>query len=335
MKPIVLGVIGVEHLHIYGQLKNMLDLGCTCKGWWSEGDPYPVSGFKQRFPDIPRVANRRELLNDPTIDLILLADIPVRRAAQAIEAMQSGKDIMTDKPGCTSLDQLAKIKNCVNETQRIWSINFSERFEAPSVTKAIELIAAGAIGNVIQTIGLGPHRLNINTRPEWFFEESSYGGILTDIASHQIDQFLILTGSTDAQIVASSVGNLNNAEYPGLQDFGEILLRSDRAQGYIRVDWHSPAGLPTWGDGRLTVLGSEGYLELRKYVDIAGRAGKDHVFLVNGDGCEYIDASASPLPYFSNLISDVRNRTQLAMDQSQCFKTMELALQAQSQATRL
>lgn len=335
MKPLTLGVIGIDHRHIFGQLEKMQALGCICKGWWTDGEPEPVEGFLKRFPDVPRVADRTVLLADPEIDMILMADIPSHRADRAIEAMQSGKDVMTDKPGCITLAQLDAIKACVAETGRIWSIDFSERFEVPAVTKAAELIAEGLIGKVVQTVGLGPHRLNRPTRPDWFFDEASYGGILTDIASHQVDQFLFFTGSTDAEIVTSSVGNFANRTDTGLQDFGEILLRSDKGQGYIRVDWYTPDGLPTWGDGRLTILGTEGYIELRKYVDVAGRDGTNHVILVNGERCEHIDGSDAPLPYFEQLINDVNNRTETAMTQAHCFKVMELALKAQDQATRL
>lgn len=335
MKPIKLGIIGIDHRHIYGQLSQMQSLGCECKGWWTEGEPETIEGFKKRFADTPRFADRKSLLEDPEIDLILIADIPVRRADFAIEAMLAGKDVMTDKPGCTTMEQLDAIKKCVQQTGRIWSIDFSERFEVPAVTRAAELVQEGRIGQVIQTIGMGPHRLNRATRPEWFFDEASYGGILTDIASHQVDQFLFFTGSTDAEVVSSSVGNFANPDDPGLQDFGEILLRSEKGQGYIRVDWYTPDGLPNWGDGRLTILGTEGYIELRKYVDVAGREGTDHLFLVNGDTCEYIDASQAPLPYFERLMNDVNQRTQTAMTQEHCFKVMELALKAQQQATRL
>jgi predicted dehydrogenase len=335
MTQLTVGVIGLDHRHIYGQLQGMLDVGATCKGWWTEGDPQPVEGFVKRFPDVPRVADRRTLLDDPEIDLILLADIPVRRADRAIEAMRAGKDVMTDKPGCTTLDQLAAIKQAVAETGRIWSIDFSERFEVPANQKAAELVADGAIGQVIQTVGLGPHRLNRPTRPDWFFDEAAYGGILCDIASHQIDQFLFFTGSDDAEIVASSVGNFAHPDDPGLQDFGEVLLRSDRGNGYIRVDWYTPDALPTWGDGRLTILGTEGTIEMRKYVDVCGRDGTDHVFLVNGGRCEYFDASCEKLTYFERLAADVRDRTETAMSQTHCFKVMELALKAQAQAVRL
>ena len=327
--PIRFAALGIEHRHIFGMAGNLIDAGAEFVGWWSEGDPVPTKGFVERFPKVRRYADRTELLRDPEIDLILTADVPSKRAGLAIEAMKAGKDVMTDKPGCTSLEQLAAIVDCVARTGRIWSVDFSERFEAASVTRAAELVQAGAIGRVVQTVGLGPHRLNAATRPAWFFERDSYGGILTDIASHQIDQFLYFTGSAAAEITFSSVANYANPQWPELQDFGEIVLRSERGHGYIRVDWYTPDALPTWGDGRLTILGTEGYIELRKYVDVAGAAGIDHLFLVNGERHEKIDCADAGLPYFGKLIADVRNRTETAMPQAHAFKVMELGLRAQ------
>jgi predicted dehydrogenase len=246
--------------------------------------------------------------------------------------MQQGMDVMSDKPGCTTLAQLEQIKACVAQTGRIWSVNFSERFETPASTLASQLVADGAIGAVVQTVGLGPHRLNRATRPDWFFRKACFGGILTDIASHQIDQFLHYTGSQVAEVVHAFTANYANLEDPELQDFGEISLRSDRGTGYIRVDWFTPDALPNWGDGRLTILGTQGYIELRKYVDVGGQPGTDHVILVNGDRCEKIDASGAGLPYFERLAYDIEHRSETAMRQAHCFTVMELALRAQQMA---
>lgn len=335
-KQIKMGILGVEHRHIYGQLGSMQNIGAVGLKWWNEGAPSGTTkDFATTFPDIQQVDDKQQILDDDEIDLILIAAIPSERADLAIDAMLHGKDVMVDKPGCTSLEQLERIKQTVAATGRIWSVNFSERFEVEAVTKADELIRAGAIGQVVQTIGLGPHRLNLPTRPDWFYDAQKYGGILCDIASHQIDQFLYFTNSTDAQVVASSVGNYANPKTLGLQDFGDILLRSDNAQAYIRVDWFTPDGLPTWGDGRLTILGTEGYIELRKYIDIDGRDGKNHLFLVNGDTCKHIDANGAGLPYFQNLANDIANRTQTAMPQVHAFKVMELAVKAQNLAIRV
>lgn len=321
--------IGLDHRHIYGQIQNMLNVGAEFVGWWTQGEPETLDGFAKRFPNVPRFEDRTVLLNDETIDLVLIAAIPVDRARLAIEAMEHGKDIMVDKPGCTTLKQLSDIRETVARTGRIWSVDFSERFEVASVTKAAELVQAGAIGKVIQTVGLGPHRLNKPTRPQWFFEKEKYGGILCDIASHQIDQFLYLTGSSNAEITLASAANYANPANKGLQDFGEIALRSKNGHGYIRVDWYTPDALPTWGDGRLTILGTEGYIELRKYVDVAGAEGIDHLYLVNGSECQKIDCSNAGFPYFQNLANDIQDRTETAMPQAHAFKVMELAIQAQ------
>ncbi|PWK62300.1 Gfo/Idh/MocA family protein [Roseicyclus mahoneyensis] len=324
--------IGIDHRHIFGMSANLMAEGAEFVGWWTDGAPEPLDGFIKRFPDVPRVVDAQTLLDDPEIDLICISCIPRDRARWATAAMEAGKDVMTDKPGCTTLAQLAEIRATQARTGRIWSIDFSERFEVPSVTKAAELVAAGAIGRVVQTVGLGPHRLNRATRPNWFFDRDAYGGILTDIASHQIDQFLFFTGSTEAEITLATAANLAHPGDPGLQDFGEIALRSGTGHGYIRVDWFTPDALPTWGDGRLTILGTEGYIELRKYVDVCGRAGTDHLILVNGTRCEVIDASGAGMPYFARLIADIRDRTETAMPQAHAFTVMELALRAQAMA---
>jgi predicted dehydrogenase len=323
--------LGLDHRHIYGMIQNMIEAGVTCLGYWTGGAPETLPGFQNRFPHLPRFATLQEALGCGA-DLALISAIPSDRAQLTIQAMQQGMDVMSDKPGCTTLAQLEQIKACVAQTGRIWSVNFSERFETPASTLAAQLVSDGAIGAVVQTVGLGPHRLNRATRPDWFFRKACFGGILTDIASHQIDQFLHYTGSQEAEVVHAFTANYANPEDPELQDFGEISLRSDRGTGYIRVDWFTPNALPNWGDGRLTILGTQGYIELRKYVDVGGQPGTDHVILVNGDRCEKIDASGAGLPYFERLAHDIEHRSETAMRQAHCFTVMELALRAQQMA---
>ena len=333
-RPIRFAAIGLDHRHIYEMVGRLLERGSECVGYWTEGDPQPLAGFVKRYPHIPRVADKRRLLEDSTVKLILTAAVPCDRASAAIEAMRAGKDVMTDKPGCTTAEQLRAVRRVVAETGRIWSVCYG-RFETASVARALELVTAGAIGRVVQTVGLGPHRLNRHLRPAWFFRRDKYGGILCDVGCHQIDQFLSFTGSNDAEIVSASVGNFANPGDAEFEDFGEILLRSDRGCGYARFDWYTPDGLANWGDGRLTVLGIEGYIELRKNIDIAGRSGTDHLFLVDNTSTRYVDCSSAERPYYANLIADVLDRTETAMTQNHCFKVMELALQAEAMATRL
>ena len=327
-------VIGIDHRHAYGMLGGMLEAGADGIGWWTEGSPKTLDGFTKRFPALPRVADRRTLLSDPNVHMVLISAIPGDRANLAIEAMRAGKDVMVDKPGCVSQEQLDRIVQTQKETGRIWSVDFSEHFEVPAVAKAAELIADGQIGKVVQTVGLGPHRLNAPLRDPWFFDKSRYGGILADIGSHQIDQFLFFTGSKTAEIVHAGIANHANPDYPDFDDFGEIVLRSPKGHGYIRLDWYTPDALPNWGDGRLTILGTEGYIELRKYVDVAGREGTDHLFLVNKTRCEHIDCKDVPITYFRTLMADIRDRSETTMKQSHAFEVTRLALLAQQKASR-
>ncbi len=329
-------VIGLDHRHIYHMVEGLLAAGADCAGYDpATSDPRVLAGFEERFPQLAKVRDRRRLLEDPHVDAIVCAAIPRDRAAIATDAMAHGKDVMVDKPGVTSFDQLAIVQQAVRETGRIFSICFSERFVVPATIVAEKIIASGDIGRVIHTTGLGPHRLNRAIRPDWFFDVDAYGGILTDIASHQIDQFLHFTGSSDAEIVASSVAHVGDEPATGFQDFGDILLRSEHARGYIRVDWFTPDGLSTWGDGRLVIVGTEGMIELRKYVDLAGRTGTDHVFVVDRSGTRHIDARHEPLVYFERFVADVRQRTESAMRQDHVFTVCRLALQAQAQAEKL
>lgn len=332
--PITVGVVGIDHRHVYGMLEGMLAAGARCTGWWTEGEPATLPGFAKRFGDVPRVANRAALIEDASIDLVIISAPPAERAALAIEAMQSGKDVMVDKPGALTLAELDAITKAAKETGRIWSVDFSERFEVPATLKALELVRAGAIGEVVHVTSLGPHRLNRATRPAWFFDRDQYGGILGDIGTHQIDQFITFTGAEEVEIVSASVDNLANPQDPKFQDFGELMLRSSRARGYSRVDWYTPDGLPTWGDGRLFLLGTQGYIELRKYVDIEGRPGTDHLFVVDGQGPRYIDCSQVPLTYFADVAADVRNRTETAMSFDHAARVSRLAIEAQLLAER-
>jgi len=266
---------------------------------------------------------------------VVSAGIPYERAPLGIRVMQHGKDYMTDKPGITSLEQLAEVRRVQAQTGRIYSIMFSERFGNRATVKAGELVKAGAIGRVIQTVGFGPHKIGLTQRPAWFYEHEKYGGIICDVGSHQVDQFLFFTGSTTGEVVASQVGNVHHPQYPGLDDFGDLVLRGNNGTGYIRVDWFTPGGLATWGDVRLTILGTDGFIELRKNIDLAGRPGGDHVFLVDQKETRYIDTKTQELPYGSQLVSDILNRTETAMTQAHCFLATELALKAQKQAQRL
>ncbi|GAB4027302.1 Gfo/Idh/MocA family protein [Spirosoma gilvum] len=324
-------VIGMNHGHIYGQVGAVQRGGGELVSFYAK-EPELAAEFAKRFPQAKQAKSEAEILEDKSIQLVLSSAIANERAPLGIRVMKAGKDFMSDKPGITTLEQLAEVRKVQKETKRIYSIMYSERLENKATVKAGELVKAGAIGNVIQTIGLGPHRMTPASRPAWFFEKKQFGGIICDIASHQFDQFLFFTGSTKVDIVASQVGNLHFPQYPNFEDFGDVMLRGDGGMGYIRVDWFTPDGLKSWGDGRLTILGTEGFMELRKNIDPGGREGGNHLFITDKKETRYIDCSKETLPYGEQLVNDVLNRTETAMSQEHCFLATELALKAQKNA---
>ncbi|MCU0323878.1 MAG: Gfo/Idh/MocA family oxidoreductase [Spirosomaceae bacterium] len=327
-------VIGMNHGHIYGQVEAVKKGGGQLVAYYAK-EANLLADFAKRYPDAKLVKDEKEILEDKSIQLVLSSAIASERAPLGIRVMKSGKDFMSDKPGITTLEQLSEVRKVQKATGRIYSIMYSERFENKATVKAGELVKAGAIGNVIQTIGLGPHRMNTKSRPEWFFDKDLFGGILTDIASHQFDQFLFFTDSKKADVVASQIGNVHHPQYPKFEDFGDVMLRGDGGMGYIRVDWFTPDGLKTWGDGRLTILGTDGYIEIRKNIDIAGREGGSHLFLIDNKETKHFDCAAQVLPYGTQLVDDILNRTETAMTQEHCFLAMELALKAQKNAQRI
>jgi len=327
-------VIGINHSHIYGMVNSLIEGGGQLVAVYSK-EPELLPDFTKRYPTVKVAKSEAEILEDNSIQLVASAAIPVDRAPIGIRAMKSGKDYMTDKPGILTFDQLKEVKKVQKETKRIYSIVYSERLGNRASVQAGELVRSGAIGKVVQTLGVGPHRMRPATRPDWFFDPEKAGGILCDIGSHQCDQFLFYTGSKQAEVNFSQIGNFNNPKYPNYSDFGDMSVRSPHATGYIRIDWFTPEGLDTWGDGRMFILGTEGYIEMRKYIDIAGRKGENHLFLVNQKETKYFDCSQVYMPYGEQLVSDVVNRTETAMSQDHCFLATELALTAQKMAFKL
>jgi predicted dehydrogenase len=333
-------VCGMSHDHIYGMVGAIKRGGGVLVSAYG-AEPDKVAAFTKRFPDVKMVKSEDEILNDPSIQLVLTSARNVDRAPLGVKVMQRGKDFLTDKPGVTTLEQLAEVRKTIAATKRIYGILYSELLEVPAAVKAGQLVQAGAIGKVIQTVNLAGHQIyqkgggtagGGGGRPEWFWDPALYGGILCDIGSHQANQFLFFTGSTQAEVVASQVANVNHPDHPKFQDFGDMMLRGDKGFGYVRVDWFTPDGLGTWGDGRLFILGTEGYIELRKYIDIAGRKGGNHLFIVDKNETRYMDCNNVPLPFGPEFVSDIVNRTHTGQDQAQALLTAELVIKAQMKA---
>ncbi|WP_058306518.1 Gfo/Idh/MocA family protein [Gracilibacillus massiliensis] len=329
----VIAAVALDHGHIFGQCNGLVEAGATLK-WVYDPDPEKVDNFLEQFPQAKRAESLEQVLEDEEVKLVAAAAIPSKRSALGNQVMRAGKDYFTDKTPFTTMEQLEETKKVVAETGQKYMVYFSERLHVESAVFAGQLIDDGAIGQVIQVTGFGPHRLNAPSRPQWFFEKEQYGGILCDIGSHQIEQFLHYAGCEDAEILHSKVANYANPDHPELEDYGDATLKGDNgATQFFRVDWFTPDGLSTWGDGRTFIVGTEGTIEIRKYVDLATDKGGDQLYLVNQDGEKHYDlAGKVGFPFFGQLIKDCIDRTENAMTQEHAFKAAELCLIAQENA---
>jgi predicted dehydrogenase len=326
----------LDHNHIFGQCQGLLDGGADLHLVY-DPDPEKVASFLKVFPQCRPAPSFESILENHEIRLVAAAAIPCERGPIGLRVMEAGKDYFTDKTPFTSLDQLAAARRVVERTGRKYLVYYSERLHVECAVHAGELISRGAIGRVVQVLGLGPHRLSSNARPSWFFERARYGGILCDIGSHQIEQFLFYSGAKDARVTESAVANFHHPAYPELEDYGHANLVADNgATNFFRVDWLTPDGLRTWGDGRTVILGTDGYIELRKYIDVGRETGGDQLFLVDAHGEQSLSLRGKVgFPFFGQLILDCLHRTENAMTQEHAFKAAELCLKAQAAAKRI
>ena len=332
----VFAAIGLDHGHIYGMCNGLREAGATLK-YVYDPDPVKVSAFVRTYPGVTVARSEEEILSDPEVKLVAGAAVTSERCALGLRVMDAGKDYFTDKAPMTTLSQLESARKKAAETGKKYMVYYGERLHSEAAVYAGQLVRAGAVGRVVQVIGLGPHRLNAPSRPDWFFIKKNYGGILCDIGSHQVEQFLYYANETEARVVRSQIGNFAHPEYPELDDFGDaMIVGGSGATQYFRVDWFTPDGLRTWGDGRTVILGTEGYIELRKYINIGTDDGGDQVFLVDGRGEHRFSARGRVgYPFFGELILDCLNRTENAMTQAHAFLAAELALEAQANAVYL
>ncbi len=328
--------VALEHGHIYGQCQGLSEAGGECRYVW-DADAVKVAKFQEKYPQAQALRSLEEVLEKQDIQLITAAAIPSDRGPLGCRVLDSGKDYFTDKAPFTTLPQLAEARAAVARTGRKYMVYFSERLHVEASVRAGQLIEQGAIGRVVQVMGMGPHRSNPGTRPDWFWSREKCGGILIDIGSHQFEQFLTYSGAKTARILHSAVANYHHKDHPEFEDWGECNLLADNgATNYVRVDWLNPQGLRTWGDGRTFILGTEGYIEVRKYLNVGAESEGDHLFLVDNKGEHHIRCAGEVgFPFFGQLILDCLHRTERAMTQDHAFLAAELALQAQATAMRV
>ena len=330
-KPFCFGVTGLNHTHINPMCTGLIEAGATLTHVY-EQDEKLLEAFLKKHPTVSVCKSLDELLSIPTLELIATAAIPSDRSKIEILSMKAGKDVFTDKAPFLTKEELSEVKRTSLETGRKLFVYYGEFMHNEAAIFAKQLIDRDIIGKVAHIDIFAPHRLNAPYRPGWFFERDKTSGILTDIGSHQFQQFLEYAGTNRATLNSARVANYFSPEYEGFDDFGDATLTADNGiTGYVRIDWMSPKGINTWGDGRVIILGSKGYIELRKNCNIGTEAViTNSVYVCTEDGVFTESVSGKVgYPFFTNLMKDVRNRTYTAMNEEQVYNAIELAITAQ------
>jgi len=327
-----IALVGADHNHLYEIIDRLVKAGASAVAHTAEGQFVEhYSGWQASSAE----ASIDDILADDTIDLIVTAAIPNRRASIALAAIEAGKHVISDKPGLTTTDQLDAVRAAIaGRPGRPWTVLFTERFENRAINEAVRLAKSGAVGTVVHVVGAGPHTMWAKRRPDWFWDPDATGGILVDVGSHQVDQFMSITGAVaaDVSIVSSMVGNVASADHPAMQDIGSMTLAAGAVVGDHRLDYLTARGLGTWGDCRLMIVGTEGTIEARANVDVAGADGAEHLIVVDADGTRRVDISGVVVDWAEHALADLADGGERLMTQQHAIDVTDVCLRAQAAA---
>lgn len=330
-----IAAIGMAHEHIYGQVRMLVAQGARLVGCY-DADPEPCRKLLAEYPQAKIAQTEEELLNDPAVEVIVTAAVPSERANIGLRALAQGKHVFTDKPGIINQAQLSALKEATRNSGKKYLIYYQMR-RAPLVWEMVRRIRSGDIGKVVQVMSVCPHRCGADARPDWFFDLARSGSILMDIGVHHLDLHLLFTGQARGNLRYARMDCVRFTEYEGFYDYGEALFEyaGGSITGSFRLDWLSPDGLNAHGDGRFLVLGSEGYLDYRPSVELAGRVGKGHLFVVNQrESLALSPADVAPTTFSADLYQDFVDGGEKSMIQESIFNTAEMLLEAESEALK-
>ncbi len=332
----VFSVMGLNHGHINGQVRGLLATGkWRLKHVYAREEELRAD-FLGRNPDATPALDPEEVLNDPEVELVASAAINADRGPLAVQALEAGKHFFVDKPCVTTVEQLENVLAAVKTSGKRWFAFFGEMVTQVAVDWVRDELQKGNLGEPVHFMGLGPHTLRLPTRPDWMFDRARYGGILNDIASHQMAQFVYWMGQ-DPIPQFSRVGNLHHPEVPDFEDFGDATLTGSKGgTGYIRVDWFTPDGLPAFGDIRQQLITTEAYVEHRKTIDIGDPTGRPKLILTRKDRApEVVDLSGKRADFFERLTRDVEEGSETAIPFDLSYKASRAILELQRDAHRL
>lgn len=203
--------------------------------------------------------DHREMLQSVKPEIVVASGIYGRRSAVIVDALDAGCHVVADKPLCTTVAGLEEIRSARRRARGSLTLLLDKRF-LPETVAALQLVESGALGTVVEVSSTGPHKLNPESRPAWFFDRSTYGGILSDLVTHDIDLALQFTRAASGTISGAVAGL-----FPGKPEFslsGVATVRSPEQLMILEANWLTPAMSSVHGDYHMRVIGTEGVADL-------------------------------------------------------------------------
>jgi predicted dehydrogenase len=250
-------IIGVAHPHVEYVLEELKR---------SDRKDYTLLGVQDSDVELahhyaapfgaPVFAQVNEILAERP-DVAVIAGRYAERGTEAAAALRAGAHIIADKPLCTSLEQLNEVEQAVRVSGRSVTLLLEKR-GYPETLAAHEFIQTGGLGEIVGITSVGPHKLNPNTRPEWFFRRDEYGGIIGDLAVHDLDTALLFAPAQSAQVR----GWVRAVAPNGFAHYGVASVITPTTVISAEVSWLTPQASDVHGDYRMRVVGTRGTLEI-------------------------------------------------------------------------
>jgi myo-inositol 2-dehydrogenase / D-chiro-inositol 1-dehydrogenase len=208
----------------------------------------------------PVVEDYHELLANPELDIVAVANENDRRAEVIVAAIAAGKDVICDKPLALTMAEQDAIEETVAANPQRRVLNLLTLRGQPIWRALREVLNCGRIGSPAFTHVRMAVRLKRDERPPWFLDARRSGGLFLDLLIHGLDQVEWVTGRQITAMTATT-GNLGEPDEQHLRDHAAVFCEMEDGSAAL---CEGQRMLPdTKGaDYRVTVAGTSGYADL-------------------------------------------------------------------------
>lgn len=206
------GFMGHEHEKMLTQMDGIRVIGI------SDIDKEQLSDVRE---GLKRYGSNEELMNDPEVQVVLIAANNNQHHDLVIEAARAGKDIICEKPVAMNVQELDDMMKVVEECGVKFTVHHQRRYD-PDYRVMKEIFDKGTLGD-IYTVKSSLYGFNGNMH-DWHVYISEGGGMLYDWGVHLLDQMLWMMPEAKVINVYADLRNIINFE---VDDYFKILLKFD------------------------------------------------------------------------------------------------------------